>query len=156
MPSLELESQILKKTKTGLTYVGGDRTTNMEHLACFSGNPFSVKTIGGLDISRLQDFRLPMLLFQILGAMYGLVGYDVKKSEPQKKWAGNNWIKIGAEITQVCHESYAATPTNLGPDVFQINNRDPEEGLIMSGKDISVNVLVTLKLYFQYSYDHCF
>ena len=143
MPSLELESQILKKTKTGLTYVGGDRTTNMEHLACFSGNPFSVKTIGG---TRYKDVRLPMLLFQILGAMYGLAGYDVKKSESQNKWAGNNWIQIGAEITEVCHESYAATPTNLGPDVFQINNRDPEEGLIMSGKDISVNVLVTLKL----------
>ena len=38
MFSIELESQILKKTKTGLTYVGGDRGTNMEHLACFSGN----------------------------------------------------------------------------------------------------------------------
>ena len=38
MPSLELESQILKKTKNGLTYVSGERVTNMEHLACFSGN----------------------------------------------------------------------------------------------------------------------
>ena len=38
MFSIELESQILKKTNTGLTYVGGDRGTNMEHLACFSGD----------------------------------------------------------------------------------------------------------------------
>ena len=37
MASLELEQQILKKTSSGLTYVGGDRVTNMEHLACFSG-----------------------------------------------------------------------------------------------------------------------
>ena len=34
------ENQILRKTSSGskgLTYVGGDRHTNMEHLACFSG-----------------------------------------------------------------------------------------------------------------------
>ena len=40
MPILELENQILRKTSSGskgLTYVGGDRHTNMEHLACFSG-----------------------------------------------------------------------------------------------------------------------
>ena len=48
MPSLELESQILKKTKNGLTYVGGDRTTNMEHLACFSGNDFVLDWGGAL------------------------------------------------------------------------------------------------------------
>ena len=40
MPILELENQILRKTSSGpkgLTYVGGDRHKNMEHLACFSG-----------------------------------------------------------------------------------------------------------------------
>ena len=40
MPLIELENQILRKTSSGskgLTYVGGDRHTNMEHLACFSG-----------------------------------------------------------------------------------------------------------------------
>jgi len=100
--SSELESQILKKTNTGLTYVGGDRGTNMEHLACFSG------------------------------AMYGLAGYDAQRSESRDKSLVSNWIKIGADITQVCHESYAATPTQLGPDVFQINNRETEDGLILS------------------------
>ena len=67
--------------------------------------------------------------------MYGLAGYDATKSESQKKVSDNNWIQTGAEITQVCHESYDATPTRLGPDVFQINNRDTEEELILSGKE---------------------
>lgn len=86
-----------------------------------------------------MKIRYPLfqILFphSILGAMYGLAGYDATKSEPQKKVSDNNWIQTGAEITQVCHESYAATPTKLGPDVFQINNRDTEEGLILSGKE---------------------
>ena len=76
-----------------------------------------------------------LFLIPILGAMYGLAGYDATKSESQKKVSDNNWIQTGAEITQVCHDSYAATPTRLGPDVFQINNRDTEEGLILSGKE---------------------
>ena len=67
--------------------------------------------------------------------MYGLAGYDSMRSESRNKSLVSDWIQIGADITQVCHESYAATPTQLGPDVFQINNRDSEEGLILSGKE---------------------
>ena len=73
--------------------------------------------------------------------MYGLAGYDAQRSESRDKSLVNNWIKIGADITQVCHESYAATPTQLGPDVFQINNRETEEGLIVSGRKIEIGRL---------------
>ena len=66
--------------------------------------------------------------------MYGLAGYDAQRSESRDKPLVSNWIKIGADITQVCHESYAATPTKLGPDVFQINNRETEDSLILSGR----------------------
>ena len=70
--------------------------------------------------------------------MYGLAGYDAQRSESPDKLLVSNWIKIGADITQVCHESYAATPTQLGPDVFQINNRETEEGLILSGRKVEI------------------
>ena len=73
--------------------------------------------------------------------MYGLAGYDAQRSESRDKSLVNNWIKIGADITQVCHESYAATPTQLGPDVFQINNRETEEGWIVSGRKIEIGRL---------------
>ena len=63
--------------------------------------------------------------------MYGLAGYDVKQNPLGKSRLemteslakSKHWIQIGAEITEVCHESYITTPTGLGPDVFQINNR---------------------------------
>ena len=77
--------------------------------------------------------------------MYGLAGYDAKKSESRDKSLVINWIKIGADITQVCHESYAATPTQLGPDVFQINNRQTEEGLILSGKKVIIGRLLDIR-----------
>ena len=73
--------------------------------------------------------------------MYGLAGYDAQRSESRDKSLVSNWIKIGADITQVCHESYAATPTQLGPDVFQINNRETEDGLILSGRKAVVGPL---------------
>ena len=63
--------------------------------------------------------------------MYGLAGYDVKQNPLGKSRLemteslakSKHWIQIGADITEVCHESYIKTPTGLGPDVFQINNR---------------------------------
>lgn len=73
--------------------------------------------------------------------MYGLAGYDAQRSVSRDKLLVSNWIKIGADITQVCHESYAATPTQLGPDVFQINNRETEEGLILSGGKVEIRRL---------------
>ena len=60
MFSIELESQILKKTKTGLTYVGGDRGTNMEHLACFSGNcsyHWCTKELTNIECTRMLNFK---------------------------------------------------------------------------------------------------
>ena len=82
----------------------------MEHLACFSGG------------------------------MYGLAGYDYRQTPMGHKKLGaaaslqksKDWIKLGAEITEVCHESYKATQTKLGPGVFRINNRGGKN-LIESG-----------------------
>ena len=79
----------------------------------------------------------------ISGGMYGLAGYDLAQNPIGKRRLemaesikkSKHWIQIGAEITEVCHESYASTPTKLGPDVFQINNRgSAKEGIIESGK----------------------
>ena len=82
------------------------------------------------------------MYFVFLGGMYGLAGYDlanslvgkhrVEMTESLKK--SKHWIQIGAEITEVCHESYKATPTKLGPDVFQVNSQNDGASLIESGK----------------------
>lgn len=75
--------------------------------------------------------------------MYGLAGYDLSQNPIGKKRLemtetlkkSKHWIQIGAEITEVCHESYVSTPTKLGPDVFQINNRESTgKGIIESGR----------------------
>ena len=96
-----------------------DRETDMDHLACFSGG------------------------------MYGLAGYDAKQNPTghtrlevaASLQKSKHWIKIGAEITEICHESYEATPTKLGPEFFHINNI-PGQKLIESGK-----VICTYKLH---------
>ena len=85
--------------------------------------------------------------------MYGLAGYDIAQNMTGKGRLemtsalkkAKHWIQIGAEITEVCHESYLATPTKLGPDVFQINNRAPNgESIVESGKNITCALTCTL------------
>ena len=74
--------------------------------------------------------------------MFGLAGYDLAKNlngkhrveatEDLKR--SKHWIRTGAEITEICHESYIATPTRLGPDEFKVNNQRPGTKLIESGR----------------------
>ena len=77
----------------------------------------------------------------LLGGMYGLASYDLTQNPIGKNRLemaesinrSRHWLQLGAKITEICHESYDSTPTKLGPDVFQINNRGTSGGIIESG-----------------------
>ena len=93
-------------------------------------------------------------LFYNSGGMYGLAGYDLannhigkrrlERTESLKR--SKHWIQIGAEITEVCHKSYIATPTHLGPDVFLVNNQDTKDNeMIESGTKLTSFILTFIK-----------
>ena len=88
--------------------------------------------------------------------MYGLAGYNLKQNTlgvhrlelTDSLKRSKHWIQIGAEITEVCHESYIATPTKLGPDVFQIINQDTSKVVIESGTHYNYVLIKTSLCYF--------
>ncbi|XP_063712401.1 mannosyl-oligosaccharide 1,2-alpha-mannosidase IA-like isoform X2 [Symsagittifera roscoffensis] len=92
----------LVQKKENLVYVAemrGNRLTHkMDHLACFVGGMFA------------------------LGGYYNV--HQNKGSTAVDKAKNEEFIKLGADVTNTCHESYTRTATKIGPDSFHFEGNN--------------------------------
>ena len=59
-----------------------------------------------------------MDIFLSLGGMFGLAAHAEQNDSTDR------WMKIAAEITNTCHESYVRSATKLGPEAFIFNDKN--------------------------------
>lgn len=88
-----VEAKLVRKSNSGLTYIGETNEASvlvqkMGHLACFSGGLFALTSqhVDSLDESEKENYK-----------------------------------RLAKEITHTCHESYIKTATHLGPEAFHFS-----------------------------------
>jgi mannosyl-oligosaccharide alpha-1,2-mannosidase len=91
-----VEEKLIKKSQSGLTFVGETNEASylvqkMGHLACFSGGLFALSSIYIDDLTQIER---------------------------------DNYKHLAIEITNTCHESYVRTATHLGPESFHFSGVD--------------------------------
>lgn len=95
-----------------------------------------------------SGYRLDKKMDHLACFTGGLLGLTSKYTDDMDEETKKQWMELGMNITNTCHESYIRTPTHIGPEAFHFEREDQEAMSIKPNEKYYILRPETIEAYF--------